>query len=123
MVPRVKHACLIIVTLGIACGAPQKVTINTQQEFEGVVVQVIKEVIDIFNADGINCQLLSSDLRQVKGSPKVVAAKEWVSAHPDAKPTVQPKIEENRAELEKASTPGVRQCGVNLKTVFDDMTQ
>lgn len=117
-----KYACLILVVFA-ACGGSPKVVINSQQDFDNVVVDVIKEVIAIFDSDGINCQLLTSDLRGLKGSQKVAAAKDWMNAHPDAKQSVQPKINEHRAELDKASAPGTRQCGVTLKTVFNELSQ
>ena len=50
-----KRICLLLV-LVLACGGPPaKVTITTPQEYENVVVQVIEEVIAIFNDAGINC--------------------------------------------------------------------
>jgi len=122
MVPHMKHAWMIIL-VSVACGGAQKVTINNQQEFETIVGEVIKDVIRVFNEDGINCQLLSADLRNLKTSPNVTAAKDWVKANPDAKQTAQPIIETHRAELEKASAPGVRQCGVTLQAVFTDISQ
>jgi hypothetical protein len=122
MVPPMKHAWMIIL-VSVACGGAQKVTITNQQEFENVVVAVIKDVIRVFNEDGINCSLLTTDLRNLRTGPNVTAAKEYVKAHPDAKQAVQPTIETHRADLDKASAPGVRQCGVTLQTVFNDISQ
>ena len=117
-----KYACLIVL-VSVGCASSPKVVINNQQDFENVVVEVIKEVIEIFNAAGINCTMINTDLKAVKSSQKVAAAKEWSKTHPDAKAAVAPKVEEHRAELEKASAPGVRQCNVQLKAVFDDISQ
>lgn len=118
-----KYACLLLL-LSVGCaGAPPKVTIHTQQDFENVVVELIKQVIDIFNTDGMNCEILSGDLRDVRSSQKLDAAKQWRSEHPEAQQTAKEKIEEYRPQLDKASAPAVRQCGPQVQTVMKELVQ
>jgi hypothetical protein len=118
-----KSLCLLM-GLALGCGGAQaKVTINTHQEYETVVADLVGEVIEIFRAAGINCEMITADLRSMKTSPKLTAAKEYSTAHPDAKELANAKIEARRAELEKAAMPGMRQCGVQLPSVYADLTE
>ena len=118
-----KHVCLLVLICIGCAGAPPKVTINTQQDFENVVVELIKQVIDIFNTDGMNCEILSGDLRDVRNSQKLDAAKQWRSAHPEAQQTAKEKIDAYRPQLEKASAPAARQCGPQIQTVMKELVQ
>jgi hypothetical protein len=113
-----------MLVLVLACGgAPAKVTITTPQEYENVVVQVIEDVIEIFNSAGINCQMLTSDLKSLRTSPKVTAAREWKASHPEAMETTNAKVQERRPEIEKAAAPGIRQCGVRLESVMATLSE
>jgi hypothetical protein len=114
----------IIVAFMLACGgAPQKVTITTPQEYENVVTQLIEEVIEIFRSAGINCEMLSHDLETIDRSPKLNAARDWKTAHPEAVEVANAKIEARRAEIEKAAAPGMRQCGASVEPVIGSLTQ
>lgn len=118
-----KRICLLLV-LVLACGGPPaKVTITTPQEYENVVVQVIEEVIAIFNDAGINCEMLSNDLKSIRTSPKLTAAREWKASHPEAMEATKAKIDERRPEIEKAAAPGMRQCGVRLESVMGSLSE
>ena len=118
-----KHACLLLLFSVGCAGSQAKVTIHTQQDFENVVVELIKQVIDIFNTDGMNCEILSGDLRDVRNSQKLSAAKEWRNAHPEAQQTAKEKVAEHRAEFEKASAAANRQCGGNLRTIMNELME
>ncbi|HEY5928077.1 MAG TPA: hypothetical protein VIV11_40600 [Kofleriaceae bacterium] len=122
-----KRLCLMLglaVAVAVACGGAQKkVVINTPQDYETVVGQLIDEVIGIFRDAGINCEMITADLRSMKTSPKLTAAKEYRAAHPEAKEITVQKIEARRAEIEKAAGPGMRQCSVNLQSVNESLTE
>ncbi|MBV8760805.1 MAG: hypothetical protein JO257_26160 [Deltaproteobacteria bacterium] len=114
----------LMLGLLVACGGTQaKTTINTQQDYETTVSQIIDEVIEVFKADGINCQLVNSDLKSINKSQKLAAAKDWASKNPDAKATAKQKIAARRAELDKAAEPAIRQCGMETETVLGSLTQ
>lgn len=117
-----RYACLLFL-FSLACGAsPPPVTITTPQDFGNVVEDLIKKVIDIFNTDGMNCEILSTDLRDVRNSQKLAAAKEYRSAHPEAQQTAREKVRAHQQELEKAWGPALRQCGPQLQNVMKDLT-
>ena len=116
-----KYASLALLLVVGCAGAPPKVTINTQQDFETVVDELIKQVIDIFNTDGMNCEILSSDLRDVRNSQKLSAAKEWRNAHPEAQQAARDKVAAARPQLDKASAPATRQCGPQVQTVMKEL--
>ena len=108
----------------IACGgAPQKVTITTHQEYEKTVGELIDQLIENFTNAGINCEMITSDLKSMKTSPKLTAVKDYGTAHPDAKDLAKAKVETRRADIEKAAAPGMRQCQVQMQPLMEDITK
>ena len=85
--------------------------------------QLIDEVIEIFHSAGINCEMITADLRSMKTSPKLTAAKEYRAAHPEVKDIAPEKIQARRADIEKAAAPGMRQCNVQLQSVTAGLTE
>jgi len=113
-----------VVALTVACGGAKKpVTITTQQDYENVVGELIDEVIAIFQDAGINCEMITADLKTMKTSPKLTAAKEYRAAHPEVKDVAPTKIQARRADIEKAAAPGMRQCNVQLQSVNETLTE
>ena len=114
----------LVLLFSVACGASQPpVTIKTEQDFDNVVEDIIKKVIDIFNSDGMNCEILAGDLREVRNSQKMAAAKEYRNAHPEAQQKAKEKVSAHKPELEKAWTPGLKQCGAQLQSTLKELTE
>lgn len=113
------------VTVVLSCVACSGATVNmkTQQDYENVVVELVKQVIQIFKDDGMNCEVLSHDLRDVSESAKFKAAKQWKKDPPEQDAELKTKLEPYKDEFVKAATPGLRQCGDNLEAAFAALTQ
>jgi len=105
------------------CGGAQPAKINTQQDYENAVVGLVQKVIDIFKADGMNCDVLQHDLHNVTESQQYGAVKEWGDAHADAKPAVRPKLEPYKGQFQEAATPAMRQCGPQIAKAFANLAQ
>ena len=112
----------VVLAFAVACGGAT-VQIKTQQDYENVVVDLVKQVIDTFKADGMNCDVLSHDLHGIADSQKFTAAKSWKEQHPDAQQQVAPKVQPFREDFEKAATPGLHACGATLEQSFATLTQ
>lgn len=117
------HVWLALLLVVGCAGAPPKTTIHTQQDFETVVDELIKQVIDIFNTDGMNCEIISSDLRDLRNSQKLSAAKEWRDAHPEAQQAAKQKVQAARPQVDKASAAATRQCGPQVQTVMKELVE
>jgi chitinase len=101
-----------------ACGGAA-VTIKTQQDFDNVAVDAMKQLIDITKTDGINCDLLATDIKAFAHSQRVKALIEYRKAHADDVKKDQDlgaKIGPLLPELKTAAAPGEHACG----PVFED---
>jgi hypothetical protein len=117
-----KHAWLLACL--VACGGTQvATTIRTPQDYEHVVAEVVERVVEIFRDGGINCQMISGDLRTLNGSQKVDAGRAWKKDHPEAIETMKKAIAERKAELEKVMGPAARQCEGPIQGLVKDLTQ
>jgi hypothetical protein len=112
-------ACLV------ACGAPQApTTIRSPQDYERVVAEVVERVIEIFRDGGINCQMVSGDLRTLNGSQKVDAARAWKKDHvEEATQAMRAEISKRKAELDKVMAPTARQCEGPIAGLVAELTQ
>lgn len=113
-----------VFSLLVACGGTQvATTIRTPQDYEHVVAEVVERVIEIFRDGGINCQMISGDLRNLNGSQKVDAARAWRKDHPEAIDTMKKAISERKPELEKVMGPAARQCEGPIQGLVKDLTE
>src|SRR5665647_457143 len=111
-------ACLI------ACGGTQAATtIRSPQDYEHVVVDVVERVIEIFRDGGINCQMISGDLRALNGSKKLDAARAWRTDHPESNETIKTVVAARKGELEKVMGPAARQCEGPIKGLVAELTE
>ena len=111
-------ACLV------ACGGTQAATtIRTPEDFEHVVGDVVERVIAIFRDGGINCNMISGDLRALNGSQKVDAARMWRRDHPEANQTMKAAIAARKGELEKVMGPAARQCEGPIQGLVQELTE
>jgi hypothetical protein len=111
-------ACLV------ACGGTQAATtIRSPQDFEHVAVDVVERVIEIFRDGGINCQMISGDLRTLNGSQKLDAARAWRKDHPESNETMKAVIAARKGELEKAMGPAARQCEGPIQGLVAELTE
>ena len=88
-----------------------------------MVVDVMERVIEIFRDGGINCQMISGDLRSLNGSQKVDAARAWRKDHPESKETMKTVIAARKGELEKAMGPAARQCEGPIQGLVAELTE
>ncbi len=108
----------------VACGGTQAATtIRTPQDYEQVVVAVVERVIEIFRDGGINCQMISGDLRSLNGSQRVDAARAWRKDHPESNQTMKAAISARKAELEKVMGPAARQCEGPIQGLVAELTE
>lgn len=108
----------------VACGGRQAATtIHTPQDYEQVVVDVVERVIEIFRDGGINCNMISGDLRSLNGSQKVAAARAWKKDHPESDETMKAAIAARRSELDKVMGPAARQCPGPIKGLVSELTE
>jgi len=108
----------------VACGGTQAATtIRSPQDYERVVVDVVERVIEIFRDGGINCNMISGDLRSLNGSQKVDAARAWRRDHPESNETMKAAIAARKGELEKVMGPASRQCEGPIKGLVAELTQ
>jgi hypothetical protein len=108
----------------VACGGTQAATtIHSPQDYEHVVVDVMERVIEIFRDGGINCQMLSGDLRALNGSQKVDAARAWRKDHPESNETMKTVIAARKGELEKVMGPAARQCEGPIQGLVAELTE
>ena len=110
----------LVAVLGCASAPPPK--INTPQDFQTNVADLVTQVIDAFKTDGTNCDMLSHDLHSIKGSSKFKAAQEWSKSHPDGPQLAQAKINEKKADFDTASAAAMRQCGGSVSALLQDLT-
>jgi len=111
-------ACLV------ACGSTQAATtIRSPQDYERVTVEVVEQVIEIFREAGVNCQMISRDLRSLNGSQKVTAGRAWRTDHPESSQAMRATIAARKAELEKVMGPASRQCEGPIKGLVEQLTQ
>ncbi len=113
-----------LIALLVACGGAQATTtIRSPQDYEQVVVSVVDRVIEIFKDGGINCNMISGDLRALNGSQKVDAARMWRRDHPESNETIKKVISGRKAELEKVMGPASRQCEGPIKGLVTELTE
>ncbi len=111
-------ACLV------ACAGTQTpTTIHTPQDYETVVAQVVDRVIEIFRDGGINCNMISNDLRALNGSQKVDAARAWRRDHPESVEAMKAAIAAKKPELEKVMAPSSRQCEGPIGGLVAELTE
>lgn len=116
---------VLLMTLLFACGGTQApTTIRTPQDFEQTVVEVVDRVIEIFRDGGINCNMVSGELRSVNESQKMEAVRAWRKDHPESAETVKSVVAARKPELEKVMLPASRQCGGGpIERLVAELTQ
>lgn len=121
--PAAMHRAWLFALL-LACGGTQRPTvITTPQDYEQVVVDVVNRVITIFQDGGINCNMISGELRGLTESQKFDAAKTWRKDHPEANDTLKKVISQRKADLDKAMGPASRQCEGPIKGQIAELTE
>jgi hypothetical protein len=113
----------VIACLVACAGTQATTTIRSPQDYETVVVSVVDRVIEIFKEGGINCNMISGDLRALNGSQKVDAARAWRRDHPESSDTMKATVAARKAELEKVMAPASRQCEGPIGGLVAELTQ
>ena len=118
-----KRAFLMLCLM--ACGGTQaRTTINTQQDFDKTTADVVDRVIEIFRDGGINCNMVSGDLRNLNDSQKLAVLRAWRKDHPEAVESVKAAVAARKAELEEVMRPTARQCaGGPIERLVGELTQ
>ncbi len=113
-----------LLALLVACGGTQATTtIQNPQDYERVVAEVVDRVILIFQDGGINCNMVSGELRALNGSQKVDAAKRWRKDHPEATQQMKAAISARKPQLEKVMAPTARQCPGPIQGLVAELTE
>lgn len=107
----------------VACASAPPPKINTPQDYQNVVVDLIAQVIDTFKTDGTNCDMLSHDLHSIKEGPKFKAAHDWGSSHPEGPQLAQEKINEKKGEFESVSGPALHACDGGLAGALQQLAK
>lgn len=118
-----KKRAWLVAFLSACGGARATTTIQSPQDYERVVVHVVDRVIEIFRDGGINCNMVSNDLRSLDGSQKMDAARTWRKDHPEATETIKTVVAKRKVELERVMAPTARQCGGPIQRLVNDLTQ
>lgn len=108
-----------------ACaGSQAPTTINTQQDFDRATAEVVDRVITIFRDGGINCTMISGELRAVNDSQKVAVLRAWRKDHPESEQSVRAAVAARKPELEQVMKPASRQCsGGPIERLVGELTQ
>ena len=85
--------------------------------------EVVERVIEIFRDGGINCQMISGDLRTLNDSQKLAAARAWRTDHPESIETMRAVIVARKGELEKVMGPAARQCEGPIQGMVKELTE
>ncbi len=112
---------IVAVLALVACGSAPPPKINTPQDYQNVVAELVAQVIDAFKSDGVNCDMLSHDLESVKASAKFKTAHDWGTSHPDGPKLAHQKIDEKKADFESSARAAMRQCGGDLQEVMGEL--
>ena len=116
--------CAWLIACLVACAGPQvATTIRSPQDYEVVAAEVVERVVEIFREGGINCQMISSDLRGLNGSQKLDAARAWRKEHPESKEAMRIAIGARKPELEKVMGPAARQCEGPIQGLVAEVTE
>ena len=113
------RACCFILVAGCATSPPPK--INTPQDYQNAVVDLVAQVIDAFKSDGTNCDMLSHDLHSIRDSAKFKATSDWGSSHPDGPQLAKEKIDARKADFDAASGPALHACDSSLSGVLQQL--
>jgi len=111
-------SCLALL---VACGSTPPTKINTPQEYQNVVVDLVAQVIEAFKTDGTNCDMLQDDLHTIKDSGKFKAAHDWGTSHKEGPQLAQEKINEKKADFDSASGPALHACDGSVGTVLQQL--
>lgn len=115
---------VLLIAFLVACGGTQAATtIRSPQDYEQVVGEVVERVIEIFRGGGINCNMVSGELRSLNGSQKVDAARAWRRDHPEAQAMMKKAIAARKGELEKVMGPASRQCQGPIEGLVAKLTE
>jgi hypothetical protein len=107
----------------VSCASTPPPKIQTPEDYQRLVGDLVGQVIDMFKTDGTNCDMLSNDLHSLKVTSRFQAAHDWETSHPDGPKLAQAKIDEKKPEFETASAPAMRACGGGLGKILSELTQ
>jgi hypothetical protein len=124
MKPRSRlHIFTVPLLILSACASTPPTKINSPEDYQKVVGDLVSEVIDIFNTDGTNCDMLSNDLHRMAASQKFKVAHDWGTSHEDGPKQAQIKINEKKADFEKSSGPAIHACGGGVQSILTKLVQ
>ena len=86
-------------------------TVSSEAEAIAIDTAVTKQVLDIFAADGTDCDKLATDLTTVLADPKLAALNAYAEAHP----SFQRKPDAAEAKLKEAAARASEKCATNKR--------
>ena len=75
------------------------------------------QLVDMFKADGTDCDKIAADLEKLQTDPQFVAIEAYEKAHPDAKKQLDAETKDQEKAFEAAAEPGIKACQDNEKVM------
>jgi hypothetical protein len=112
----------LCLTALVACASAPPPKIETPEDYQRGVADLVAQVIDMFKTDGTNCDMLSHDLHALKAGVKFKTVHDWGTSHPDGPKLAKAKIDERNKDFSDAAAPAARACG-GLSDVLMELTK
>lgn len=105
----------------VACASSPPPKINTPQDYQNTVADLVAQVIDAFKSDGTNCDMLSHDLHSIRDSAKFKVASDWGTSHPEGPQLAKEKVDARKADFDAASGPALHACDSGLSGILQQL--
>jgi hypothetical protein len=106
-------------------GKPAATTFASDDEYVAKATDIVHKLMDIFKADGKDCDKLAADVSKLVDDPVVAASTAYEKAHPEAKAKFDQQSTAMVKEFGATVTPAIRVCGDNeaLKAAFKKLAE
>lgn len=87
----------------------------SEAEYVATDVEMLKKVVDVYKADGDDCDKLATDLTTLLADPKFAAMTAYEQAHPDFQPKPDALAEATVTEFKSAAGRVREKCAGNQR--------
>jgi hypothetical protein len=91
------------------------VTITSDDDYMTKGKAMIGKMVDIFKADGTDCDKLAGDITALTNDATVKGLEAYEKAHTDAKKKFDKEMKDQTKAFETAATPAITACAKNQK--------
>jgi hypothetical protein len=91
------------------------VTIASDDDYMVKAKAMIGKMLDVFKADGTDCDKLAADITTLTNDSTVKALDAYEKAHADAKKKFDAAMKDQTKAFETAATPAITACAKNQK--------